>query len=336
MNPANTESDSVSLQHAITSQGSLLGQHDQLLRGLMDSNRAMAQHVSDLASQVSTLVSSFSSPPSASNPVPGPTLRQDFPIADPEPFHGEVEKCRGFIFQCRKVFRQRPVSFASDATKINYMLSLLRGRALAWAEAHDTSVDYNTIRFEDFSDQLSAVFDYPNYVGTAANRLLSLQQGPRTVADYAIEFRTLAAEAQWNEKALTAVFIRGLRDPLKDELATRDESDNLQSLITLTSRLDNRMRERRAERAKQSPPLCSVRSKPSPVSALQFSRTPDLVTPPQGFSSSSGQESMQLGRAKLSPEERQRRMSAGECLYCGYSGHYLSNCPRRPKASARQ
>ncbi|KAL6463108.1 hypothetical protein MHYP_G00274990 [Metynnis hypsauchen] len=40
------------------------------------------------------------------------------------------------------------------------------------------------------------------------------------VADYAIEFRTLAAESGWNEEALIAVFHQGLNGRLKDEVAT--------------------------------------------------------------------------------------------------------------------
>lgn len=39
---------------------------------------------------------------------------------------------------------------------------------------------------------------------------------------------------------------------------------------------------------------------------------------------------MQLGRAHLNPEERQRRLNSRSCLYCGQLGHFLSTCPVRP------
>ncbi len=39
---------------------------------------------------------------------------------------------------------------------------------------------------------------------------------------------------------------------------------------------------------------------------------------------------MQLGRARLSSEERLRRIRAGECLYCGKPGHFVSTCPVHP------
>ena len=34
-----------------------------------------------------------------------------------------------------------------------------------------------------------------------------------------------------------------------------------------------------------------------------------------------------MGRARLPPEERQRRMREGRCLYCGELGHFVATCP---------
>lgn len=45
---------------------------------------------------------------------------------------------------------------------------------------------------------------------------------------------------------------------------------------------------------------------------------------------------MQLGRSRLTLAERQRRFSAGECLYCGRRGHFISACPALEKGGARQ
>lgn len=40
-------------------------------------------------------------------------------------------------------------------------------------------------------------------------------------------------------------------------------------------------------------------------------------------------QSIQLGRARLTPEERHRRIAAAENLYCGQPGHLISGCPVR-------
>lgn len=152
------------------------------------------------------------------------------------------------------------------------------------------------------------------------------------MADYSIEFRVLAAGSGWNDSALQGVFLQGLSEQLKDELAVRNETASLDSLISLAVRLDNRLRERRRERSSQPsaippftpPAIHHVASHPPESSAFRqplpaLSRTP------------AGPEPMQLGRARLTPEERSRRMSSRECLYCGQKDHFIASCPQRPK-----
>lgn len=38
---------------------------------------------------------------------------------------------------------------------------------------------------------------------------------------------------------------------------------------------------------------------------------------------------MQLGRARLSSVERQRRLQEGRCFYCGELGHLVASCPAK-------
>ncbi|XP_051917513.1 uncharacterized protein LOC127598046 [Hippocampus zosterae] len=82
----------------------------------------------------------------------------------------------------------------------------------------------------------------------AEGRLIELHQGRRSVADYLIEFQILAAQSGYEDRALCGLFRRGLNTQLKDELATRDNSSDLEELIDLSLLLDNRMRERSRER----------------------------------------------------------------------------------------
>jgi hypothetical protein len=37
-------------------------------------------------------------------------------------------------------------------------------------------------------------------------------------------------------------------------------------------------------------------------------------------------------RRKLSPEERQKRIAEGRCLYCGGFGHLALSCPAKPNS----
>lgn len=60
----------------------------------------------------------------------------------------------------------------------------------------------------------------------------------------------------------------------------------------------------------------------------------------QGFLSSSPLETtsptlepepMQMGRFRLSVEERRRRQSEGLCMYCGVAGHFVASCLAKSK-----
>jgi len=44
---------------------------------------------------------------------------------------------------------------------------------------------------------------------------------------------------------------------------------------------------------------------------------------------------MQMGRAHLSPEERQRRVRRGLCFYCGEAGHLVATCPDKSTRAGR-
>lgn len=116
-------------------------------------------------------------------------------------------------------------------------------------------------------------------------------------------------------------FQAGLSESLQDELATREPADDLESLIAMAIRLDNRLRERRVARRKASPSQVPVSRSGSPI------RVPGSKASPDPEQHSDPLEDMQLGRSRLSPSERERRMRERRCLYCGASGHFRSTCP---------
>ena len=68
------------------------------------------------------------------------------------------------------------------------------------------------------------------------------------MVDYTLEFRTLAADNGWDDAALRSSYQRGLSEEIMD-LLVRDRPTSLNELATLAHRLDDRLRERRLERA---------------------------------------------------------------------------------------
>ncbi len=187
--------------------------------------------------------------------------------------------------------------------KISFVCSLLTGRALECITAV-WSGDRSPFRsFEEFL-QFREVFDHPKDGRGVDELLLTLSQGKRTAADYALAFRTLAAQTTWKEDPLKVHFRRGLNHELQAELACRDEGRTLNQFIELAIQIGNLLRARR--------PTTRITTRALPES----------------------HEPMQVDAYHISAEERDRCIAQLLCLYCGEPSNLLNTCPSRPPANA--
>lgn len=104
-----------------------------------------------------------------------------------------------------------------------YIITLLTSKALNWASA--------------FWDLQSLTTDSSSFIAEtillAQVMLITVcfnSQGTRSMAEFAIEFFTLAIESRWDQRALWATFHQALSPKLKDELVFRDPRPDLESL----------------------------------------------------------------------------------------------------------
>ena len=104
---------------------------------------------------------------------------------------------------------------------------------------------------QQFSDEFKRAFDHPSNGADAARQLHRIQQGSRGIVEYNLEFRTLAADSGWEDNVLRIAYRRGLSEEMKD-LLVRDCPSSFNSLVTLALQMDERLRERRLERAQRS------------------------------------------------------------------------------------
>ncbi len=138
-----------SVCQALANQGAKIGQLYQVARILFDSNQAMSASVIELSNQMSTLAFVVQDRLSSGS--------TDSHVSDPEPFDGDINKCWGYLLQCKLVFSQRPAVFPAEASRISYMLGLLSDRALSWAKAVSSQNDFCTQPFAIFEDNLRIV-----------------------------------------------------------------------------------------------------------------------------------------------------------------------------------
>ncbi len=200
-----------------------------------------------------------------------------------------------------------------------FVITLLTGRAALWGTAVWAQKHHCCSSFQSFTEELKKVFNRAASSREAARELAELRQGNRSLTDYSIEFRTLAAECKWKNEAQWDMFGHGLANRIINEIYTQELPTSLDGLIDLAIRVDARLR-RRDQQALQIP----VVNTEDQFSRMAKDTVGHFFDP----------EPMQVGRAHISREEKERRRNQGLCLYCGTAGHIAAQCP--VKAKARQ
>ncbi|KAK3555096.1 hypothetical protein QTP86_009015 [Hemibagrus guttatus] len=240
-----------------------------------------------------------------------PTARGESPrLALPDKFDGSADRCRGFLWQCEVFFAHQPRMYSKEETQCAFVMSLLTSRALEWASVVWDADPQIRSSFTYFAGLIPEVFEYPAGGKDISLQLMELRQGSDTVADYAITFRTLAAQSGWNDASLWAVFCAGLNPELQTELACRAEATTLSQFVATAICLDNLRRQQQAGASHAA--TVRPRTRPDYPSFREEAPKP-----------------MQLGRSRLAKPAHQQRGRMRLCYHCRASGHQNSRCPER-------
>ena len=241
------------------------------------------------------------------------------------------------------MFDHQPRAYETDSIRVAYVVNLLTGRALQWADALAESGADEMHSYQRFIQALREVFDHSSSDTESAHRLYTLRQGALSVAEYSIEFRILATESGWNDVALRRGFYEGLSESLKDVLMHHDPPESLEESVNLAIRLDNRFREQRRARRDHGDYAAQWSSPPRhtrPAASRAPERPPERewrsTGRPDHSPPASTSEPLQLGQYRLSDRERQRRIRDRLCMYCGQRDHQVNQCPVRGNGRARQ
>ena len=236
------------------------------------------------------------------------------PVSLPERFDGTRSNLRSFVNQAKLLFELEPRRYPTDRMKVGLVGTLLTGVAAAWFcplfESNSPLLD----NFELFVKELQHTFGEHDRTVTAANKIRALKQGSKPVSVYATEFRLLASELGWDDRALTDQFRWGLSDPVKDLLLTFPLPDTLSDAIATAVKCDNRLRERESEKRNNF-----VRR------SVYSGSEPNNGIAPMEIDAARQEKHT----ASTREEERTRRFELRLCLYCGAPGHQVRNCPKK-------
>jgi hypothetical protein len=147
-----------------------------------------------------------------------------------------------------------------------------------------------------------------------------------------MKFRQNAVESDWGESNKLHGFLTGLSEEIQNRLLYYPEQKSLEKLMAHASRIDERLREQRAEERfrdyrspKTRPPYTPHPSTTVPRPAPPHDNAREEKSGPTPMDI----DSVQRRGGPISPSERQRRMEGKLCLVCGVAGHYKYDCPKR-------
>jgi hypothetical protein len=123
--------------------------------------------------------------------------------------------------------------------RVSGLISSLTGKALQWANTVWREGYVALDHFEEYTRRFQAAFDHPPEGRAAGERLYHLRQETRSAQEFALEVRTLADGAGWNNRALIGHYRCSLREDVRQELACRDTTLTFDQLVDLSVRLDN-------------------------------------------------------------------------------------------------
>ena len=196
------------MQAAVSEHGALIAQVDHKIQKVDHNLNTLASSVHALSTELQKLSVQQSQVPAASTPAssnqpdaPQPAAREPR-LPTPQPYNGEPGTCRSFLSQCSLTLELQASTFPTERSRVAYIITLLTGKAREWGTALWDSNDPMCASYNDFTKEMKEVFDRSVSGRDAARQLLQLKQGSRSVYDYAIDFRTLAASCGWGDTAL--------------------------------------------------------------------------------------------------------------------------------------
>src|SRR5258707_11549358 len=175
-------------------------------------------------------------------------------IRSPDAFdRSNLDDLQPFLLQCQLTFNSYPQHYASDSSKVFFVISYLKKSTLEWFEIGVMEIDPRLAlswrsNWPDFITEIRTHFGPSNPTRTVEIELrhLSMQPDAR-ISEYLVRFNMLASQVSWGDAALCFQFYDGLPERLKDKIMILGKPESLREMVNITVRYDALHWERQAK-----------------------------------------------------------------------------------------
>src|SRR5271169_941978 len=188
----------------------------------------------------------------ASSLTPAAEMQREPKVNRPNEFNGKISEYRTFMSQCLLTFTMQPSQYRKDEQKVFFVISYLGKNCRDWARPIlDEEGHPHRNNFTAFKEALDTLYLDRNLKHQARDELSRLKQ-TKSAAAYSVEFQQIIAPLDLNDQAKHLFFYVGLKDTIKDALATVGEEETFYPLVDQVIAIDQRQHQRRME-DKKSP-----------------------------------------------------------------------------------
>ncbi|EIN06993.1 hypothetical protein PUNSTDRAFT_18706, partial [Punctularia strigosozonata HHB-11173 SS5] len=256
----------------------------------------------------------------------------------PRKFNGKVEQVKLFLDEVENgLFHEQNTITTDYARAIWFSGYLGDGNPKSWWFSVKTQNPALLNSWGDLIDAFKSHFGEPNAAASALRKLRALRQNG-ACSTYTARFKELLVYLDFTEATKIEEYKSRLKPAVREKMITvRPKPMTLDAYAEIAIEFDNEMHEYKLDFESEKKTPSSSSSAPRPSTSTPAPAITAYVAPadPNAMQIDAVRHSARP-RGKLTADERNRRIAAGLCTYCGGSGHYANDCPNKSDAAKKR